>query len=229
MRVCAIATLFLMPLLPGAILGQGAAAQPENQPEIRGYTCCNLHYEDDWISDANWSSLPMIPAGTPIRTSSYARYSITVEIDHPWYTRKMRLGLDYGRKQRLADWARLIIVPENPKPRIATWPEHIRNAVRDGQVAIGMTKEQLIAAVGYPPAHQTPTLDAPQWKYWHTTHGTFNVIWSKTDHVEDVIDGDPFNPTARAAVLASGALSTETPPPSKASQPTGVLPLVGTQ
>jgi hypothetical protein len=48
--------------MPGATTGAAVApALPT------GYTCCNLHYENDWISDANWSSMPMIPAGASIK------------------------------------------------------------------------------------------------------------------------------------------------------------------
>jgi hypothetical protein len=53
-----------------------------------------------------------------------------------------------------------------------------------------MTKEQVIVSLGYPPAHQTPSLDAPQWKYWHTSLGSYLVVWGNGDRVEDVI-ADP--------------------------------------
>ena len=153
---------------------------------LAGYTCCNLHYDGDWISDANWSSMPMIPAGASIKVLDYARYRVMAEIDG----RKMRLGLDYGRAQPVEEWARKLVVQEDPRQRIGRWPAPVREAVRAGKVAIGMSKDEVLVSLGHPPAHQTPSLDAPQWKYWHTAHGSFLVVWDGAGRVKDVI-ADP--------------------------------------
>lgn len=162
----------------------GSAASAPSLPS--GYTCCNLHYENDWISDANWSSMPMIPAGASIKVLDYGRYRIHVEIDG----RKLRLGQDYGRQESLTDWARKIVVQEDPRKKIASWPAPIREAVRAGKVAIGMTKQEAIVSLGYPPMHATPSLDAPHWKYWHSSLGSYLVVWDAAGRVKDVI-ADP--------------------------------------
>ena len=184
-RIIAVAALALLAgceTMPGQ---QGAAASAA--PALpSGYTCCNLHYEGDWISDANWSSFPMIPAGATIKVLDYGRYRVHVDIDG----RKMRLGLDYGRQQSLEDYARRIVVSDDPRRKIAGWAPVMRDAARAGKVAIGMTKEQVLVSLGYPPMHQTPSLDAPQWKYWHTSLGSFLVVWDGAGRVKDVI-ADP--------------------------------------
>ena len=60
-----------------SVLGTMAACSsqpPQNEsPWLTGYTCCNLHYDGDWISDANYTDLPFIPAGTPISLSRPSR------------------------------------------------------------------------------------------------------------------------------------------------------------
>jgi len=171
----------------------GQAAAPAPQAILAGYTCCNLHYEGDWISDANWSSLPMIPAGASIKILGYGRYRVNAEIDG----RKMRLGLDYGRQQPLEEWARKLVVQDDPRQQIARWPAPIRDATRAGKVAIGMSKQEVLVSLGYPPAHQTPSLDASQWKYWYTGFGSFLVVWDGAGRVKDVI----ADPQTRFAVL----------------------------
>ena len=178
-------------------------------PALSGYTCCNFHYDRDrrsvgttrrladryWISDANWSSLPMISAGTPIRTKSYSRYAITVDVDVV-YTQEMHLGLDFGRNQNLVEWARRMIVKEDPRIRIVSWDPLVQRAVRAGKVAIGMTQEQVIVSLGYPPAHETPSLDADRWKYWYGNFDSFLVAWDEERRVREVI----ADPMTRAAV-----------------------------
>jgi hypothetical protein len=185
----------LLSALAAIAFAASAAAQSATDPEpkLSGFTCCNLHYENDWISDANWGSLPMFPAGQPIKITDYGRYRIHTEIDG----KAMRLGLDYGRSESLGQYARKIVVAQDPKARIAAWPAGVQEAVRVGKIMPGMTKEQVIVSLGYPPTHQTPTLDAPQWKYWHTRVGTFLVVWDGKGQVQDVI----ADPVTRASVL----------------------------
>ncbi len=51
-----------------------------------------------------------------------------------------------------------------------------------GNVDVGMDKEAVILALGYPPKHQTPTLLSPQWRYWKSKFGTF-IVYFKNDKV----------------------------------------------
>ncbi|MDH5577038.1 MAG: hypothetical protein OEZ09_01140 [Betaproteobacteria bacterium] len=173
--------------------GQSGSATSGAPSQLSGYTCCNLHYENDWISDANWSSMPMIPAGASIKVIDYGRYRVNVEIDG----RKMRLGLDYGRQMPLEQWAAKVVVADDPRRKIAAWPAPVRDAVRAGKVAVGMSKEQVLVAIGYPPMHQTPSLEAPQWKYWHTGFGSYLVVWDGAGRLKDVI----ADPQTRFGVL----------------------------
>ena len=147
-----------------------------------GYTCCNFHPDGDWVSDANWSYLPKVPAGTPIRILGYGDNRVSVQISG----RPMFLGLDYGRKMHVRDWAQRMVVAEDPNERIATWPDAVREAIEQSRVVVGMSKEQVIVSLGYPPAHATPSLDSPQWKYWRDTHGTYVVVWDDAGYVKDV-------------------------------------------
>ena len=96
-----------------------------NLPE--GYTCCNLHHVDDWISDGNWQGFPMIPAGTPIRVTAYGINRAYVEIDG----KAFRIGQDYGRAQEpLESYIAKLVVADDPRAKIATYPDPVREAIR---------------------------------------------------------------------------------------------------
>lgn len=145
-------------------------------PKRVGYTCCNLHYEGDWISDANWSALPFIPAGTPIKLTGTGRYRLNVEIAG----KPLRIGLDYGRERlSLARFAEQIIVTNDPRATLAKWPPAIQQAIAAGKAMLGMTKEQAIMALGYPQSDQTRSLDAPVWNYWASSFGQYMLFWDK--------------------------------------------------
>ena len=183
MQLTKSALASLSACLIGLGVAQQLAAQTAPDPVQSGFSCCNFRYDGDYISDGNWLALPRIPAGTPVRVLGTAGYLADVDIGG----RRMRLGLDYGRAQGLRAWMQKMVVAEDPKQAIETWPAHVRDAIAAGRVALGMSKEQTIVSLGYPPAHATRSLDDPQWKYWHTTHGTYLVVWDESGLVKDVV------------------------------------------
>ena len=163
-----------------ALAAQAALAQA--LPE--GYTCCNFHHDRDWISDANWRTLPMIPAGARIKVLDYGSNRASVEIDG----KPMRIGHDYGRREEsLQQFIQKLVVKNDPKARIAKYPEKTRSAIREGRVIPGMTREQVIIAVGYPPTHRTPSLESSVWNLWATRTGRYEVHFNGKGTVEKLV------------------------------------------
>jgi hypothetical protein len=141
-----------------------------------GFACCNLHYDGDWISDSNLAQLPFIPAGTPINVRKIDGYRAYVDIDG----KPMRLGLDYGRTQETTEqWVNKLVVLEDPKAKIAKFPPAVREAIKAGKLSRGMSKEQVIIAVGHPQTNENPRLDGPYWRYWWSSFGPYYVYWGK--------------------------------------------------
>ena len=154
------------------------------QEPLSGYTCCNFHYEKDWISDANWRQLPMIPAGASIKVLNYGSNRASVEIDG----KPMRIGHDYGRREEsIQQYVQKLVVKNDPKAKIAKYPERVRNAIKSGNVIPGMTREQVIIAVGYPPTHRTPSLEASVWNMWSTRAGRYEIHWNNRGTVEKLV------------------------------------------
>ncbi|MDP3585893.1 MAG: hypothetical protein Q8R61_12255 [Thiobacillus sp.] len=152
-------------------------------PLLEGFTCCNLHYEGDWISDSNFGALPFIPAGSRIKLKGYGRHRLHVDIDD----KPMRIGLDYGRAQEtLEQFAEKLILAEDPKAKIAKYPAEVRDAIRFGQVVTGMTQEQTIIAVGYPQRDETVSLEASVWNYWASSFEPYRVIWGKNGRIKEI-------------------------------------------
>ena len=58
-----------------------APAAGEQMPPFQGFACCNLHYDGRSISDTNYASLPMIPAGTPIEVVAYDKHKASIKVD----------------------------------------------------------------------------------------------------------------------------------------------------
>lgn len=147
------------------------------------YTCCNLHHRSDWISDTNETTLPMIPAGTPIVLKGFGFNRASVLIN----AHEMRIGHDYGRKQESKEqYVAKLIVNNDPNTKIKTYPQRIQEAIVAGKVCKGMTREQVIISLGYPRTDVTPSLLNSEWKYWTADWEEYLVIWGEDGLVESI-------------------------------------------
>jgi hypothetical protein len=53
-----------------------------------------------------------------------------------------------------------------------------RKGIRSGTVTTSMTKRGVILAIGYPPEHATPSLEADVWTYWKNRFGKMQVYFT---------------------------------------------------
>lgn len=158
---------------------------PGGETEVNrvGYTCCNLHHESNWINDGNYAELPMIGVGAPATVTGYGRHYASVLID----SKPMRLGHDYGREQEtLEQWVDKIVVIEDPKKRLASYPADVQDAIRKGKIKVGMTREQVIMSIGYPMTSENPSLDSDLWRYWVSSFGPYQVIFDNGGRVKEI-------------------------------------------
>jgi len=170
------------------------SAKPSEPALPQGFTCCNFHHEGDWISDSNYATLPMIPAGTPAKVTGYGRHRASADIGG----KKMRLGHDYGRDQEtLQQWTAKMIVADDPKIKIATYPAAVQDAIKQGRLSPGMTKEQVIISVGYPLTNENSSLDGPIWRMWVSSFGEYQVVWGADGRVKEIA----ADPGSRAIIV----------------------------
>jgi hypothetical protein len=173
-----------------ALAASWAAAQ--SNPLLEGYLCCNMRSDArGWISDINYeeSHKHLVPAGTPAKMTGYGRNRFEFEVSAEGLPRKNYwLGNDYSRKLPPGDFAARYIVPEDPARKIAGFPPRIRDAIKAQKIATGMTREQVLMAIGHPISDETPDLSGP-WKYWVWSFSPFTVTF-KGDRVTK-IDGNP--------------------------------------
>ena len=137
------------------------------------YTLFSLYYEGDHHFTTNYRKGIFVPINTPVQFLEAGDEEIDVSIS--------------GKK------VRFINVPEYSGENIGgifsrtfgSAPVGLddftaleKDNILAGTVAAGMSKKAVILALGYPPKHQTPTLESSQWRYWHNRFGTFLVLFS---------------------------------------------------
>jgi outer membrane protein assembly factor BamE (lipoprotein component of BamABCDE complex) len=147
------------------------------------YTCCNLRPSDGAISDGNWyesasllnSPSGMLPLGTPVTVVDVADKSFAMRsADYGDFT----VSNDYGT-EGLANYMAKILVRDDPKLTVESFPEEVQEAIFEGRVLRGMTKQQVLMAIGYPPTHRTPGIGANEWTYWANRWRTYKLQFDR--------------------------------------------------
>lgn len=179
------------------IIGKVDAAEAARAPKGEVfYTCCNLFYTDDWISDASFVDQTKIALGSQIVFGERGRNRVEVYIDG----RKMRLGLDYGRgKEDIEALIAKVGSRADPVSTLTDLPPDLQQAIRAGKLRRGMTPEQVSRAIGHPRPDLNPSLTGKQWKYELSSGDEFTVLWSDDRRVDDV----QAQPSVRRLVVAA--------------------------
>jgi hypothetical protein len=193
-----------------AITACHPAVSPEVQQHFQGrslFTCCNVHYESDDINDANYWTGKTLPLGTPVRVEKVTSDSVTFFAGDA----KLTLAHAYGKDQEsFQQYFDKVLIASDPKPHVAAYPPAVRRAIEESKVEKGMTKEQVIASLGYPPTHHTASTQEREWTYWYNRWLTFKVVFDDAGKVADVV-GRPA-PTAETPIANADA------PPAPASK-----------
>ena len=181
----------------GALLGCRASAPapaPHFDPVDR-FTCCNLHHDGDEISDANYWVGAKVPVGTPVHIESATAHTVTFVAGGE----KLTLKHEYGTKEETFEaYVAKIFVAYDPHRRIGEFPDEVQSAIEKGKVERGMTREQVLLSLGYPPAHATDFLKELEWTYWYNHWSTYRVLFDERGKVTGVV-GRPA-PTAEVTI-----------------------------
>lgn len=175
----------LLPL--AAALLAGCAATPL-QPTITGYSCCNLGVEYGWIARSNVQGQRTIPAGEPMTVESIKKthylYGSLGDLQVGWYD-------DIGKTREDAlRWVNQLVVKEDPRVQMAGWSAESRAAVQAGRVRLGMTKAQVLMALGPPPPGETADTAAAVWTYWTSSDKTVDLRFA-ADGTLAALEGEP--------------------------------------
>ncbi|HSP97816.1 MAG TPA: outer membrane protein assembly factor BamE [Candidatus Dormibacteraeota bacterium] len=180
MRRAAIPLLLLLvvachPQVPPDVLRQWQGPQR--------YTCCNLHYEGPAINDANYTVGALLPLGTPVTVKGMTSDSVTFAAG----ATELTLTHAYGTQQESAQqYFAKVLVDADPRARLATFSPSVQAAINNGRVEKGMTREQVVLSLGYPPTHRTATLDQATWTYWYNRWVTYTVTFDANGYVSAI-------------------------------------------
>lgn len=159
--------------------------------EIR-YTKYNIHSQskDGKKAKASYANYTrpgvghvLIPPGTQITITRKTRKSFTFKYEDDtkkvvYEFHKPRMGMS------LEEYLDKITSAEPIS--LAGLSELDREGVAAGKALVGMSREGVMTALGYPATHRTPSLDAMTWTYWTNRFKTIAVDFDDAGKVKAV-------------------------------------------
>src|SRR5262249_14307663 len=143
-----------------------------------------IRHEGDQINDANYAVGTLLPLGAKATVQGAGRDSITFVADGT----KLTLSHSYGTKEEtFQQYIDKVLVANDPKLQVASFQPAVQEAIRDARVERGMTREQVILSLGYPPTHRTPSTNDREWTYWYNRWVTYRVVFNDAGVVTDIV------------------------------------------
>lgn len=155
------------------------------------YNKYNIHTYDNGrdirASYANWTDPGkghgIVPPNTPLVIGKW-RSGFTMETQtHP--KKEIYFLYDDGRmRMTVADYIKAITSPA-PISLEALTPLDLEG-VKAGKALVGMTRQGVLTALGYPAQHRTPTLQSKEWTYWKNRFRTLVVVFDDKGVVREI-------------------------------------------
>ncbi len=173
------ACAFLIPMFTCYAAKEGADS-PVNKTY---YTAVNIWFEDATeILTTNYHKGQIIPVNTKVVITKYGNsgFSFTDE-------KGIEYSVLYVKKHSVLPVKEIFdrYFSEQKVP-LDRFTGEERENIEAGTILEGMSREAMLASYGYPPAHQTPTLESNQWKYWGGRMISFFVYFNKDGKVSRI-------------------------------------------
>ena len=152
------------------------------------YTLVNLHPDNERsrLYAVNFQQRGLIPVCSQAElidcTSDQLRFRVLKTNRQYDYINHKAAAEPFG------DHLRRLYGHDCPAAEIQNLDEIDQRGIRKGKAAVGMTKRGVILALGPPPRHVTPDLDASEWMYWKNRFNRIIVVFDDQDRVVEIQD-----------------------------------------
>lgn len=148
------------------------------------YTQFSLFQEKNNFRTTNYRKGTLIPINTPVSLVSIDDDKANLKINNSGQS----LTIENVQKFTKDDMpTALLKIAASKKVDLNRFSKEEQEKILAGKVAKGMSKKAVLAAIGYPPQHQTPSLDGNDWTYWSNLFNKF-IVHFNNDKVENIVD-----------------------------------------
>jgi len=172
------------------LLVSGVSAAKDSIDSMIGkkgvYTLVNLHPDEQRakLYAVNYQQLGLIPLCTEVRILELKKKRMKFEVK--------KTGKEYAydyHKAAVDDFRthlEQIFGKACNSAKVAKMSKVDQKGIKKGRALPGMTRQGVIFAMGYPPKHQTPDLDADTWLYWQNRWNRVAVEFDDKGKVEGI-------------------------------------------
>lgn len=151
------------------------------------YTLVNLHPDmgNNRMYSVNYQQEGLIPLCSPVKIQDFNDKVLTFKdlSDDRVYTL-----IKHGSSPDFPAYLNQYFGTDCDNDKIKTLSKIDQEGISRGEALVGMSKEGVILAIGYPPAHKTPSLKGRKWMYWATRWDRFAVEFDQDGLVSNIKD-----------------------------------------
>jgi len=142
------------------MIGKEAAPGMGEQYYLRH--CLTYEIGKPWRTTNYWVGI-LVPINSKVTLTSLGSKKMQIRIEKT----NQVLDIENIEKHSRKDMATIAqnLLSRQAVP-IEKFDEKTAKNIRNGILAPGMTKEQVVMTRGYPPGHKTPSLEIDTWIYW---------------------------------------------------------------
>lgn len=182
--------IIVLPLILFLVSCYKAGSQPQVLPEnihVSGtyYTQFALQFEKGHFRTTNYRTGTLLPINSKVTLLDINKKVIKVKIEDFQHDLIVKNAPKHVGGDAYFYFDKLFA---QQKVNLAKFTSEERAFIEKGKVGVGMRKDAVIAAVGYPPSHATPSLSYDNWTYWKTSWGDKLIVNFKNDKVVKVVD-----------------------------------------
>lgn len=134
--------------------------------EIGGtlYTTHGFYAEKGKSYTTNYRAGYCIPRGSEVAVLSVRGNKATLSVKHNGLGTVKLINVKKYSGMEMSDYLDRMMT--KTKPNNKEFAKKMRDDIERCAPRIDMTKGEVIAAIGYPPQHKTPSGDMSEWRYW---------------------------------------------------------------
>jgi len=121
--------------------------------------CIRYEAGKPWETTNYWTdSSILVPINSKVTLTSLSKKSMQIKIE-----------------KEMSEIAKSMLTRKEVP--IANLDEKTQKNIRNGILALGMTKEQVVMTRGFPPSHKTPSLEIDTWTFWNNRFVSHPMIF----------------------------------------------------
>lgn len=158
---------------------------PESSKDATFYTQFSFFYEGDTHRTTNYRKGVLVPVNTAVKINEIYFETITVTLIESGQVIKLLNVENFSKATTQQIFERTF---KTTPVDLGKYSADKAKLIKNGEYEEGMTKDEVLLSLGYPPAHQTPSLSSTQWRYWQNRFNTFILRFDENGIVEKIIN-----------------------------------------